>query len=334
MSVTKSKSKSKDIIKAVPKSQREIVFQPNKVSRAAYKCDSTERKLLYFATAKLETSLVPDEDGSVFKRYTASFKIVDMLHGLVMNNIPSNRKRIREAIKTIAKQTITLLETEKKFVVMNWLQKAEYDEDENKVLLMFTEDVGKYLQDLKDQFSGLDFKTIGAIKSYYAMRYYEIALSYEGFKGLDGNAPNKWFFDLDLEQFRRMFEIKDDAYKGRKDNITEKAVKGPIRELNAVNPRFRIDVEKLKKGREIVGYRFICTDLLMPETALEECTEDAKGSGSAPELIARVDAMKQKYFAEYARRLVARAENRKPFESPLMIDIEILESMVSEGFEI
>ena len=305
---------------------RDLVLQPNKVSRAAYKCDSTERKLLYFATAKLENSFLTEGD-VVVRRYTACFKIGEMLRALGMNNIASNRKRIREAIKTIAKQTITVLENEKKLVVMNWLQKAVYDEDENKVVLTFTDDVGMYLQDLKEQFSSLDFKTIGAIKSYYAMRYYEIALSYEGFKGQDGNQPHSWFFDLDLERLRIMFEIKDSAYRGRIDNITEKAVKQPIRELNAVNPRFRIDIERLKKGRTLVGYRFICTDLAHSNPVCD--TE--LGSKIALDDIER---LKQKYFAEYAKRLAERAQSRQPYESLAMIDFEIFEQMKSEGFEI
>jgi plasmid replication initiation protein len=305
---------------------RDLVLQPNKVSRAAYKCDSTERKLLYFATAKLENSFLTEGD-VVVRRYTACFKIGEMLRALGMNNIASNRKRIREAIKTIAKQTITVLETEKKLVVMNWLQKAVYDEDENKVVLTFTDDVGMYLQDLKEQFSSLDFKTIGAIKSYYAMRYYEIALSYEGFKGQDGNQPHSWFFDLDLERLRIMFEIKDSAYRGRIDNITEKAVKQPIRELNAVNPRFRIDIERLKKGRTLVGYRFICTDLAHSNPVCD--TElDSKIA------LDDIERLKQKYFAEYAKRLAERAQSRQPYESLAMIDFEIFEQMKSEGFEI
>jgi plasmid replication initiation protein len=306
--------------------QNDLVLQPNKVSRAAYKCDSTERKLLYFATAKLENSFLTEGD-VVVRRYTACFKIGEMLRALGMNNIASNRKRIREAIKTIAKQTITVLETEKKLVVMNWLQKAVYDEDENKVVLTFTDDVGMYLQDLKEQFSSLDFKTIGAIKSYYAMRYYEIALSYEGFKGQDGNEPNSWFFDLDLERLRTMFEIKDSAYRGRIDNITEKAVKQPIRELNAVNPRFRIDIERLKKGRSLVGYRFICTEL---STESSVCDVEL----SSKQAFDDVERLKQKYFAEYAKRLAERAQSRQPYESLAMIDFEIFEQMKSEGFEI
>ena len=250
-----------------------------------------------------------------------------MLRALGMNNIASNRKRIREAIKTIAKQTITVLETEKKLVVMNWLQKAVYDEDENKVVLTFTDDVGMYLQDLKEQFSSLDFKTIGAIKSYYAMRYYEIALSYEGFKGQDGNQPHSWFFDLDLERLRIMFEIKDSAYRGRIDNITEKAVKQPIRELNAVNPRFRIDIERLKKGRTLVGYRFICTDLAHSNPV---CDTELGSKITLDD----IERLKQKYFAEYAKRLAERAQSRQPYESLAMIDFEIFEQMKSEGFEI
>ena len=314
--------------KYMSEQQSDLVLQPNKVSRAAYKCDSTERKLLYFATAKLENSFQPEGDGDiVVRRYTASFKIGEMLRALGMNNIASNRKRIREAIKTVAKQTITVLETEKKLVVMNWLQKAVYDEDENKIVLTFTDDVGMYLQDLKEQFSSLDFKTIGAIKSYYAMRYYEIALSYEGFKGQDGNKPNSWFFDLDLERLRTMFEIKDSAYRGRIDNITEKAVKQPIRELNAVNPRFRIDIERLKKGRSLVGYRFICTDL---STSSSVCETE----GNSKQAFDDIEKLKQKYFAEYAKRLAERAKSRQPYESLAMIDFEIFEQMKSEGFEI
>ena len=104
-------------------------------------------------------------------------------------------------------------------------------------------------------------------------------------------------------------------------------MKQPIRELNAVNPRFRIDIERLKKGRTLVGYRFICTDLAHSNPVCD--TE--LGSKIALDDIER---LKQKYFAEYAKRLAERAQSRQPYESLAMIDFEIFEQMKSEGFEI
>ena len=234
------------------------LLQPYEVSRAVYRCESIERKLLYYAA--LLVQLTPK--GEKYSGYVANFKIGEFLKCLGMNTKGNIRAKIKEAVKTIATNTITLYEDDKHLDIMTWLRRGVYDEDNDNIVLIFSEDVGRLFVECKDKFSLIDPKVIGSLKSYYAMRYYEIALSYRGLKGHYGNEKNTWWFSYSIAELRTVFKVTGYTYTGGTQDFLKKIVQTPIQELNNSNHDFSISIEKIqdtKDRRKLAGLKFICT---------------------------------------------------------------------------
>lgn len=235
------------------------LLQPYEVSRAVYRCESIERKLLYYAALLVQS--VPK--GEKYYGYVANFKIGEFLKCLGMSNRGGDiRRQIKEAVKTIATNTITLYEDEKHLDVMTWLRRGIYDEDNDNIVLIFSEDVGRLFVECKDKFSLIDPKVIGSLKSYYSMRYYEIALSYKGLKGHYGNDKNTWWFSYSLPELRTIFKVTGYTYTGGTQDFLKKIVQSPIQELNRFNQDFQISIQKIqdeKDRRKLASIKFICT---------------------------------------------------------------------------
>ena len=240
------------------------LLQPYSVSRAVYRCDSTERKMLYYAAVLVQHKPFLD---SKSPSYNCEFRISEMLLALGMSNNGENRKNIRKVVETIARNTIKVVNTEKKLDVLNWLQRGIYDDEKDLVLLQFTDKIGELFVECRERFSLINLKTIGGLKSFYAMRYYEIALSYRGYMGKCENPAKTWYFERSIDELRAMFLI--DGYDMRTDHFVDYAVKQPIAELNKLNSDFTITVEKLKNPldrRRVVGFKFTCNVCKFAET--------------------------------------------------------------------
>ena len=242
-------------------SENEKLLQPYEVSRGVYRCDSTERKMLYYAALQVQYTSYKGILNMELNGYVAEFRISEMLFALGMANTDTNRKRIRKAVNTIAENTLKLFDDEDHLDVMNWLQRGIYDDKKDVVKLIFTHDIGKMFIECRKRFSLINLKTIGGLKSFYAMRFYEIALSYKGYAGKAENEPKSWYFERTLEEIKTMFEVSGYEYqKGTKDFI-DYVIKQPIAELNKKNPDFVITLEKQVDPldrRRAVGFKFTC----------------------------------------------------------------------------
>ena len=311
--------------------EKSLIAQPYEVSRASYRCNSPERKLLYFAATKINLK-------SKGKRsdYVAEFRISEMLNALGMQNSTSNRQQIRTAVKTIAENTIMLSDTEKFMDVMNWIQRGTYDEEKNVVTLVFTNEIGQLFFECKERFSLVNLKVIGAIKSYYAMRYYEIALSYIGFKGINGNPQNSWYFDLGIDEIRTLFKLENMPYAQSVMRLGDDIVRKPVAELNAVNPDFKIVVESLQEGRRTVAYRFNCTEASKealasePKKIAQKATASLSAKAMADKEREEFEAFKNEHALEFYTRLVKRLKVKKPYEMQAAIEAEIYQAMKAE----
>jgi plasmid replication initiation protein len=238
-------------------SKQTDLLQPYQISRAIYRCDSLERKILFYAALLVQKQ----ERKNARERYIAQFGVKELLTKLGLTYTTSMRDYIKTAIKTIASNTIILHETDKYLNVITWLQQGIYDDDNDTIQIIFSDTIGELFTRCHAQFSLISPRVIGALKSYYSMRFYEIAMSYAGYQGLRGNPPNTWYFDYSLTELREMFSITGYNNKYGTQNFLKKIVQQPIAELNAANPDFKISVEKIKDendGRKLAGIRFIC----------------------------------------------------------------------------
>ncbi|MDR1221096.1 MAG: replication initiation protein [Treponema sp.] len=125
------------------------------------------------------------------------------------------------------------------WVMFHWFQRAEFNKDTGVCTMIFDQDLAEFLKELKRLYAKLNLADKGRLQSRYALRIYEMALSYKSLHGKDGNAENAWYIERTLEDLRKVIE-------------------GPVREINESGIGVKIKSESIKKGRNIAGFRFEC----------------------------------------------------------------------------
>jgi hypothetical protein len=82
-------------------------------------------------------------------------------------------------------------------------------------------------------------------------------MSYSGFAGKEGNRPGEWYFEMTLEEIRKLFMIDKKKYKLTRD-FRVYVIDKPIEDLNAAGIGLRIVPDYVRKGRFLIGVRFNC----------------------------------------------------------------------------
>ena len=137
---------------------------------------------------------------------------------------------------------------------------------------------------------------MGKIQGRYAIRFYELALSYAGFEGRDGNSRGEWYFEHTLDEIRALFQIDPKKYKQTKE-FKRNIIDNPIEEINAAGIGLRIEPKYNRKGKWLVGVRFNCRWVKRDEPLpVTPATETAKES---EQLRAAFPEEFEKYKAEY-----------------------------------
>lgn len=236
------------VIKGFPN----ILTIPNNFLRASYKCSSTTQRMYFYSIFKYLSSQKNDN--------TVSFSFSDFFNDLKLSDGMKTRKLIKESANEILDMKIVLEDNEKQYEVTNVFQSAKCIFTETTFSFKFTEDMKMFLDELKAiGFSRFEIVDLGKLKSFYALRYYLVALSYKGFKGKNGNVKNSWYFEYSVEDLRKLFNIQDDEYP-QMGPFKNSVVELPLQELNEKNLGIQIVVTPIKKGRKIIGFHFDCLD--------------------------------------------------------------------------
>lgn len=255
---------SKTELQIIHKKDKDCVIQGNEISRSFYSCSLTARKLIAFTTSmiKRENKQIDFDETNTIKvpTWSAMFSINDFIKKFDITDSGENYQIIRSAIEECHNTKITFERPDGGFDSYSWFYKVKFHPESNMIEMTFSPEVGNAIYMAKLGFSALNFKVIGKFKSLYTFRYYEIAVSYMGNKSKNGNKKGQWYFEYDLETLRKILGVEEDAYSGRTDNFITWVVSKPIDELNKINTEFKIEFEKIKHNRRIVGIHFTCTE--------------------------------------------------------------------------
>lgn len=257
-----AKQNTKQELKILKKKDKECVIQGNEISRSFYSCSLAARKLIAFTTTLIKydkTQLDWDETEKI-PTWSAQFSISDFIKKFEITDCGENYKIIRNAIEECQKAKITFEKENGGFESFSWFYKVKYDAKTKLVEMTFSPDVGNAIYKTKLGFTAMNFQVIGQFKSIYTFRYYEIAISFMGNKGRNGNKKGQWFFEYDMDTLRKVLGIDESSYVGRTDNLIKRTVSDPLDELNKINTEFKIEFEKIKHNRRIVGIHFTCTE--------------------------------------------------------------------------
>ena len=244
------------------KLERESFFQANEISRSIYSCSIVARKVIALASSLVEQrmrKLQWNNKDVEIPVWIAKFSIAEFIKKFEIADSGQNYDIVKKAILECQDAKI-ILEKEKGFKSFNWFYSVEFNPDEDFVEMTFSPDVGSAIYDFKSGYTAMRFKMIGGFKSIYTFRFYEIAVSFIGNKGKNGNKKGTWYFEYSIDELKNILGLKINSYPGRTNAFLLNVVQKPIEELNKVNNEFEIAITKIKKGRNVIGIRFECSE--------------------------------------------------------------------------
>lgn len=233
----------------------ETGLQPNQISQGLYRCSPMAKKILAYVIADLN---IVKWNNSTHESYEAVFKTSDFAKSLGFQRTGTKQKELIKQALVELQQSYIAVDTGEKFETFSWVTHSVYAEKEHKIAVEINHHLGQALMEYKKGYTSIQLLELGKLQSFYAMRFYELALSFSGFEGKRQNKKNSWFFEYSVEQIRQLFQLKDDEYSGRMTNFITYVIKNPLDEV-VEKTNLNITFQKIKDGKNVIGFRFNCS---------------------------------------------------------------------------
>jgi len=211
-------------------------------------------------------SLLPMEISSD-KDLTVSFTVTSFMKSLGLEKGTKTRLLVQAAIEECAGSLIKILTPEDNYYCYTWFSKTilshtsigrEIAWDWDRITMKFNKELAEALGDFKKQYAKFNLIDFGKLQSRYAIRIYELVMSYSGFAGKNGNKKNCWYIEtMPIAQLRLLFDIEPNKYKMTKD-FRVRVIDDPIEEINSANIGIRIEPEYVRQGKKLLGVKFNC----------------------------------------------------------------------------
>jgi plasmid replication initiation protein len=125
-----------------------------------------------------------------------------------------------------------------------WIQsKAKKHKGEGMVTLTWSDQILKYISQLKEQFTTYRLGSVGRLQSTYSIRLYELLMQFNR----TGDRV------INLSDFRELLQLKD-KYPQYRD-LNKRVITPAVKELNQRSD-LEIKFESLKSGRKVVSLSF------------------------------------------------------------------------------
>lgn len=275
------------------------VLQHNAISRSAHNFSATAKKLTAMAM-----SLLPFDLSSL----TAAFTFAEFCKAIGYTKSGESFILFKNAVKECMESVIEVegpptKKGKKPWVMFHWFQLAEFNPDNGVCTMTFDKKLADFLKELKWLYSKINLGDLGRIQGHYAIRLFELAISFSSLQGKNGNADMSWYIEKTIEELRKMLGIAPHEYQENRE-FRRKVIENPIREINNAGIGVEIKTESIKKGRNLTGIRFDCKKVARTTkkvrgkktTALPEPNRKTTENKEAKELA----HLKELYSVEFA----------------------------------
>lgn len=209
------------------------VSKANNLIDASYKLNVQAQKLILACLAKI------DSRKAVPKEISLTAKEFEDLMGITNNA----RRDLYSAADSLFTSSI-ILRDENEEVELYWVQKkVKKLRGEGKVTLVWSDDILKYISQLKSRFTSYKIRHIAHLQSTHSIRIYELLMRFK-----DTNVRM-----ISVDDFKAALGISD-KYKEFK-TLKRDVLNPSLKELNA-RSNLDITLETVKKGRSVVALTF------------------------------------------------------------------------------
>lgn len=239
-------------LQVVP-TEEDYVFQANHLSRATYQLPVMQRRLLYLAIAQAR----PTDDSLP----CIEMNVGDIVRALGLSDQGNRYEEVRAAARGLRG---SVLETEGPdgWVIFGWVDRARYIKTRDAVQIELSQELRPYVLNLQKAFTVLKIADVARLQSKYALRLFELVMSYQGHAGKGGNKAREWYVDLEFAHLRQMLKIGAEEYTGKNGtNAFRKwVIDIPLREINeaAMGLHLEADYQPFRRGRRLLGVRLRC----------------------------------------------------------------------------
>jgi plasmid replication initiation protein len=159
-------------------------------------------------------------------------------------NVDNSYKVLRKAVDKLMKTDIKIEKPEDKGVIrINVCSKAEYNKNEGRISIKFTDDIMPYLAQVRKKFVLYNLKEIANFSSLYTTRLYELIQEFQ---------ETGWVLKS-VDQLRQIFAVGDKL--SLYADLKKKTFNHACQEINN-NYDMNLRFEEIKEGRKVVAVKF------------------------------------------------------------------------------
>jgi plasmid replication initiation protein len=159
-------------------------------------------------------------------------------------NVDNSYKVLRKAVDKLMKTDIKIEKPEDKGVIrINVCSKAEYNKNEGRISIKFTDDIMPYLAQVRKKFVLYNLKEIANFSSLYTTRLYELIQEFQ---------ETGWVLKS-VDQLRQIFAVVDKL--SLYADLKKKTFNHACQEINN-NYDMNLRFEEIKEGRKVVAVKF------------------------------------------------------------------------------
>lgn len=235
--------------------EQSLVTQSNKLIEGSYDVNLSEIRLLWLALTKVDSKLPQPE-----REYTLTAGEYSAMYELDLNNCYKQLRKIADTLGTKPIITYEFNEKKKRIdkVSRFWFSKISYGVDgEPEITLKFSDEVSKYLYEIKSEFTQMNIFNMTRLDSSFAFRLFSWLSKY---KNLDKYKTPKGVIKTDpisISWMKERFGLLDkyNEYKHFKVRILEPAIASINRTTN-----YNVTYEQKKTGKAVTHIIFKFVD--------------------------------------------------------------------------
>ncbi len=213
-----------------PPMKKLTVAKSNILTEASYRISLQEQRLVIACLNAI------DSRTNIPKQITVTASEYSDLFGLSVKN--AHRELYKAARQLYARSII--VNDPKQEEEFRWIQKKVLkNTGEGKVTMTFTDEILRYISQLKGHFTSYKIHHVSSLKSIYSMRLYELLIRFQE----TGERI------IRVEDFRKQFGLED-KYLQFKD-LKKWVINPAIKELNSDKSNLLVELDTIKKGRRI-----------------------------------------------------------------------------------
>ena len=219
------------------------VVKDNALIDASYNLDLVEQRLILLAIVEARESGKGINANDPLTVHAESYINQFSVHR------NTSYQALKDACKDLFARQFSYQEKSAKGNIINkmsrWVSEVGYIDNEAVVQLIFAPAIVPLITRLEKQFTKYELQQISNLNSAYAVRLYEILISWRS----TGKTPI-----FSLEEFRKKIGVLENEYL-RSDNFKKWIIELPIKQINE-HTDIIVKYEQHKTGRSISGFSF------------------------------------------------------------------------------